>query len=457
MFRRITQTPGQTFRHAFFTYSYGSRSYARRKKGDDDDFYELLGVSRNAPQEEIKKAYRKKAIEKHPDQGGSSDEFSKINEAYSVLSDSQKRSIYDQYGREGLSEGSTGTPGGFDPNDIFGQFFGDRGATRGPQASPMTEDKAISITVTLEDLYKGIERTVQIRRPSVCAPCMGNGSSKPGAKKKCGRCHGTGQETITNYVGPGMTQQFITQCRICDGQGKTLRKEDACTYCRGEGYRTVEANVDIPLDPSIFNMDVIVLRSQAGCIPGAAAGDLHVQVEVRNHPIFQRHGYDLLVRQTISLSHALTGGEFSITHLDGRKIIVKSLPHNIHASGSVILLREEGMPQKHNSRGNMYVLLQVAMPSHLTDENCRDLRRILGEPPVIPSEKSSRVVAPVNISLKADELIKNKTHEWRKLESVNHELAPGVEKVSNSAYRSSGGYKKKGPGPSSSQTQCQTM
>ena len=455
MFRRVSRGPGLALGRIFAS-SQATRSYAH-KKSDQEDFYDLLGISRSASQDEIKKAYRKKAIEKHPDQGGSSEEFTKINEAYSVLSDASKRSMYDQYGREGLSE--SGGPGpGFDPNDIFSQFFGGRSA--GPEASPMTEDKAMSISVTLEDLYKGREKTVLIRRPAVCTKCMGAGSTKPGAKKKCGKCHGTGQETVVNHVGPGMVQQFITTCRTCHGQGQSLRREDACGSCKGEGFENVNADVPVPLDASVFHMDVIVLRSQAGCIPGASPGDLHVQVEVRKHPVFQRQGYDLLVKQKISLVHALTGGEFVISHLDGRKLVVKTTPHSVLSTGSVLLLRNEGMPRKNGTRGNLYVIVTVSMPTTLSAENRKELQKVLGTPSHVKLETthSSEVIVPDVVPSSAEDFVQNKQHEWSKAEASNEEISPGVEKVSSSTYGNRTTYtnKKKRHGSSSNQAQCQT-
>ena len=425
-------------------------------KEDPKDFYALLGVPRTATADEIKKAYRRKAIEKHPDQGGNSEEFAKINEAYSVLSDASKRSMYDQYGAEGVSDQGAGSPG-FNPEDIFSQFFGGQNRQQAQPQEPVTEDKAISISVTLTELYKGESKSVRIRRPAVCMTCMGNGSTKVGAKKTCGKCHGSGQETIVNQVGPGMVQQFITTCRTCKGKGKSLRKEDACKVCSGEGFTQEQADVDIPLNSTIFAQDILVMRAKAGCMPGAAPGDLHVQIEVRSHPSFQRKGFDLITKRQISLVHALTGGDITLTHLDGREIVVRTTPREIINSGMILLVRGEGMPRNNGTNGNLYVIIEVQMPRTLSPTQQTELKKIFGDGPVNASAGSRQLRSPEVINLQKEEFFDNKSHEWTKIEATSGELAPGVEKVSKDTYGQGQhrGQRRRSRSGGSSQ-QCQT-
>ena len=429
--------------------------YASRD--DPKDFYKLLGISKTATADEIKKAYRRKAIEKHPDQGGNSEEFAKINEAYSILSDTSKRSMYDQYGAEGVSDQGAGSPG-FNPEDIFSQFFGGQQRQQQAAAEPVTEDKAVSVSVTLTELYKGETKTVRIRRPAVCMTCMGNGSTKPGAKKMCGKCSGTGQETIVNQVGPGMVQQFITTCRTCKGKGKSLRREDACNTCNGEGFSQEAADVDVPLNSTVFPQDILLMRAKAGCIPGAAPGDLHVQVEVRSHPTFQRKGFDLITKRSISLVHALTGGDITLTHLDGREIVVRTTPRDILNSGMILLVRGEGMPRNNGTNGNLYVVLDLQIPRSLSPQQQTELKKIFGDSPVNTTAGSRHVRSPDVLSFQKEEFFENKSHEWTKIESSCAEIAPGVEKISREAYgqgQHMGGRRRRSRGGGNAQ-QCQT-
>ncbi|KNH06302.1 chaperone protein DnaJ [Perkinsela sp. CCAP 1560/4] len=428
------------------------------KKIDPKGFYSVLGVSQSATADEIKKAYRRKAIEKHPDQGGNSDEFAKINEAYSILSDASKRSMYDQYGSEGVS-GQSGNSNSTSPEDIFAEFFsGQRQSRR--ETTPVTEDKSISISVSLADLYKGETKAVRIRRPAVCKSCMGHGAKTPKSKKLCHKCNGSGQETIVNQVGPGMVQQIMTTCRTCKGKGKTLKPEDACEHCQGEGYRQEEANVDVPLDSTVFHKDVIIVRAQAGCMPDATPGDLHVQIQVRNHPLYQRKGFDFITKRQISLAHALTGGEIPLTHVDGREIVIQTTPRDILNSGNVLLLRGEGMPRRDGTKGNLYVVLDLQMPHTLSMEHQKELKKILGEPSMKPPVASQQIRSPEIVPVLSEEFFENKSPEWAKIESTAGEISPGMEKISNDSYahgQSAGRQRRRSSKTKGSRTQaCET-
>jgi len=253
-------------------------------------------------------------------------------------------------------------------------------------------------------------------------------------------------------------QQFITTCRTCKGSGKSLRKEDACTVCQGEGYKQEAADVEIPLTSTVFHKDIIILRAKAGCIPGAAPGDLHAQVEVRSHPTFQRKGFDLITKQKISLIHALTGGDLTLKHLDGREVVIRTTPRQILSSGAVLLIRGEGMPRNNGTRGNLYVVLDLQMPKNLNEKQQKALKEVFGEPTTAPNVASQQLRSPELITAQQEEFYENKSHEWAKIESSNSEIAPGVEKIAGDAYSEgqTGGRRRRGSSGGQRTQQCQT-
>eukprot|EP00759_Apiculatamorpha_spiralis_P008054 PhF_6_TR15053/c0_g1_i1/m.23634/K09503/DNAJA2; DnaJ homolog subfamily A member 2 len=452
MFRRVSHTPFSRISHTPMF-----RTAVCFSSSGPKDPYKILGVSKNASQDDIKKAYRKLAVQKHPDHGGNSNEFAEINNAYEVLSDPQKRQQFDTYG---TADPQMGGMGGMRAEDLFKDFFhrgSGWGAGAEPRGPPATEDIAVSIQVTLEDLYQGAVKNLRIRRPTVCSCCQGNGTTNPTAKKQCATCKGTGQEVITNQVGPGMVQQFITQCRKCNGVGKTMRPEDRCKDCRGEGYSQKEETITVKLSAGIFPGDVLVLRGEAGCLPNSTPGDVHVQVDVAKHATYTRRGLDLIIKQDVSLVQALLGYEFTVKHLDGRILKLKASAKDIVGTGSVLLVKNEGMPKKvgSNEKGNLYVFMNVKMPKQLTPEQKEALEKVFGAPPAAPD---GTPVTPDVLNLTSEEFVKNKMDSWQKIEeqgvagSTGYERYPGDGSGARGGRRRGGG----GGGGGGGQPQCQT-
>jgi len=342
------------------------------------DYYEILGVPRNATKEEIKQAYRKLALQYHPDRNKSKEaeeKFKEINEAYAVLSDDEKRKEYDMYGAAGfeqryrpedifrgadfsdfedLFESMGFGPFGFgrDPFDIFGFREGRR--KRGA-------DLQATIQITLEEAAQGISREFEFFKTKRCDVCNGTGGA-PGAKLKiCPHCNGTGRIRTTRRMGP-MTFQTVTTCNHCHGVGKVYEK--LCPACGGSGMKREKEKITISVPPGVF--DGMRMRFEgAGEYGPGGYGDLYLTVRVKKHPLFARDGDDLITEYEIPFTTAILGGEVEIETLTSGKKKV-SIPGGIQP-GDIITLKGEGMPKLQRSgRGNLLIKLKVQIPRKIS-------------------------------------------------------------------------------------------
>jgi len=269
------------------------------KDVDTNKLYELLEVDKKASKEEIKKAYRKIARKAHPDKGGDPETFKDINNAYEVLSDDQKRATYDKYGLEGLQNGGGGAHG-FE--DIFGSFFGGGGPRRQQsQGTKKTKPVGREVVVTLEDVYNGKVVKLPLQKRVCCEVCNGQGGKNV---KVCPDCKGQGYKMRTQMIGPGMIQQSQAPCNKCSSEGKYYEEKDKCKTCKGEKIKTVEKTLEIPIDRGTPSDKTILFAGEGNEAPGAMAGDLHVKVTIKDHPIFTRKGADLMMNKKISLLEA---------------------------------------------------------------------------------------------------------------------------------------------------------
>ena len=361
---------------------------------DKRDYYEVLGVDKNASDDEIKKAYRKKAKQYHPDLNPDNPEaeakFKEANEAYEVLSDAQKKSRYDQFGHAGVDPnyGAGGAGGGFgggfggmdfDLGDIFGSFFGGGfggggGRQSNPNAPRKGEDVQERITISFEEAAKGCHRTVEVSRIEVCGDCGGSGASKGTSAKTCPECGGRGQVQAQQRTPFGVISTS-KPCPKCSGKGKII--ESPCQKCRGGGRVRKRVSVEVNIPAGIDDQQVINVRGE-GCkgINAGPAGDLHIVVFVRPHPFFERDGYDVWYNVTVSFAQAALGASLLIPTLDGK--VKWDLPAGTQP-GEVFLLRGKGF-QKLNSRdkGNQLIRVVVDVPKKLSDKQ-KELIRQLGE------------------------------------------------------------------------------
>ncbi|AXG10775.1 molecular chaperone DnaJ [Haloplanus rubicundus] len=353
-----------------------------------EDFYDVLGVSRDADEDEIKQAYRKKASEYHPDVSDDSDaeeKFKKAKKAKEILTDEEKRQAYDRMGHErfeqaekrggfdGGAGGAGGNPfggggaGGF--GDIFEQFFG--GGGRGGNRPRQGQDLRTSLSLDLEEAFEGVEREFTVTRPSRCSDCDGAGHPPDADERTCPNCDGQGQVTQVQQTPFGRMQQTGT-CRRCDGEG-TLYSE-TCSTCGGEGQVREESTLTVDIPAGI--RDGQTLRMEGEGAPGpnrGPNGDLLIEVSVADHPDFDRDGDDLHYQHPISFPQATFGDTVEVPTLDGT--VEMDVPAGTQ-SGETFRLQGKGMPRlRRRGRGDLFVQVQVVTPDSLNKEQREALER----------------------------------------------------------------------------------
>ncbi len=296
------------------------------------DYYEVLGVEKSADEGTIKKAYRKLAKQYHPDVNPGDSEaeakFKEVNEAYAILSDSEKRAAYDSYGHAAFEGGAGGGAGGFgfdmgdiDLGDILGGMFGFGGgfggsSQRRKNAPRRGEDIGYAITVTFEEAAFGCKKEMEFSRVARCTDCNGSGS-RDGKTETCSACGGAGQRRVTQRLG-GMAFQSTVTCEACRGTGKIIK--EPCQKCRGNGMTKQQKKITVTVPAGIDNGGRIAIRGMGNDgANGGPAGDLIVEVRVRNHPTFDRRGYDIFCDVPITFADAALGAEIEVPTLDGNK------------------------------------------------------------------------------------------------------------------------------------------
>ncbi|EMA00902.1 molecular chaperone DnaJ [Haloarcula vallismortis] len=350
------------------------------------DFYEILGVSRDASEDEIKEAYREKAREYHPDVSDDPDaeeKFKQAKKAKEVLTDEEKRQMYDQMGHERFEQaekrggaggggrgGMGGDPfgggaGGFDMQDIFDQFFGGGGrGGRGGSRRRQGQDLQTRLEIDLEEAYNGATKQLNVTRPEACDDCDGAGHPPGADSETCPECNGQGQTTQVQQTPMGRVQQTTT-CRRCDGEGTLY--DETCSTCRGNGVVQNDASLEIEVPAGIANGQTLRMgREGAPGENGGPNGDLLIEVSVRDHPDFERDGDDLQHQQAISFPQAVFGDTITVPTLDGE--VEVDVPSGTQ-SGEVFRLEGKGMPRlQRRGHGDLYVQVQVVTPDSLNTE-----------------------------------------------------------------------------------------
>lgn len=338
----------------------GGHQHGGGPSGDSTKFYETLGIKQEASASEIKKAYRKLAMTHHPDKGGDENRFKEISKAYEVLSDEEKRKMYDKYGEKGLEGGA----GGMDASDIFGQMFGGggmgggRGRPRGPQKG---KDVIFKLKVTLADMYNGTTKKLRLTKQVECGKCSGKGGE---GVARCTSCRGQGVKIMMRQLGPGMVQQMQVQCEVCDGKGETVDPRKVCKTCTGNKVVKTKQTLEVTVEKGMKKGSKITFRNQSDQAPGQLPGDMIVVLLEEDHKTFHREGAHLFLKKTISLKQALTGLSFTVKQLDGRLLKIQTKDGNVISPNSFHCIREEGMPQQANPfvRGNLYVEFNIEFP-----------------------------------------------------------------------------------------------
>lgn len=354
------------------------------------DYYAVLGVERSADAETIKRAFRRKARELHPDVNSAEDaedRFKEVNEAYDVLSDPAKREQYDRFGTVG-GRGPGGAPGGyqyvdlndlfggggaggFDMNDVFSAFFGGVNAASNPRASTQGRDMAMTLTVTLEEAATGVDKEVVLDRLATCDVCSGSGATPDTKISTCPDCDGRGQKVAMRRTFLGVVQSSVP-CERCGTSGKIF--ENPCEECQGSGRVPDRERVSVTVMPGIRDGQQLRLRNlgEAG-IRGASAGDLIVTVRIKPHEFLHREGNDLHCKATVTITQAALGADLNTCGLLEDNVI--SVPAGVQ-HGDTVRLKGRGMPRfGGGGRGDLIVHVGIDVPKKLTKRQ----RELLGE------------------------------------------------------------------------------
>ncbi|MFO7959129.1 MAG: molecular chaperone DnaJ [Candidatus Brocadiia bacterium] len=345
----------------------------------DRDYYEILGVDRDASEAEIKKAYRKLALEYHPDRNpddpDAAERFKEAAAAYQVLGDPEKRQRYDRYGEAGVRGTGAREFSSFEEifstfSDIFGggsifdEFFG---GTRRRRTARKGRSLRVAVEIDLEDVFTGTEKTISLRRAEVCEQCGGTGASEDGVRT-CGTCRGHGQvESRQGFFSMRRT------CPRCGGDGKIIT--DPCPGCDGKGRVARDVDVTVQIPPGIESDVRLQLRGEGEPLPGGMRGDLYCDVRVREHEVFERQGSDLFCEVPLSYPTAALGGHVEVPTLDGETYEL-SVPKGTQ-SGKILRVRGLGLPDRQmGGRGDLLVRVVVETPEKLTERQEELLREL---------------------------------------------------------------------------------
>jgi molecular chaperone DnaJ len=348
------------------------------------DYYEVLGVARDASEAEIKKAYRQLARQYHPDMNpgdkGAEAKFKEVQEAYEVLSDADKRARYDQFGHAGTEAGSTGF-GGFDFGgagadfggfgDIFDMFFGGGfGRASRRQGPERGADLRLDIEIPFEEAVFGGEKEVGVPRQERCSSCDGSGAAPGTRPRTCPTCHGSGQVRVTQNTPLGHFQTIRT-CHQCHGQGTII--ETPCPACRGRGVVQRTRKIKIKIPPGVDTGARLRMAGEGESgARGGPPGDLYIFISVRPHPFFQRDGFDILCEVPVNMVQAALGDRIMVPTLDGK--VELSIPAGTQ-SGSVFRIKGKGIPRLNSAgRGDQHVRVHVETPTNLTEKQKEVLR-----------------------------------------------------------------------------------
>jgi molecular chaperone DnaJ len=363
------------------------------------DYYEVLGVSRDADQDAIKKAYRRLALEHHPDRNGgdkdSEERFKEATEAYEVLREAEKRAAYDRYGHAGVKTGAGGGQGGFagfgfeDALNIFMRDFGGfggfedlfGGSGRRRSRVQRGQDIRLRLKISLAEVATGVEKKIKVQALDTCGKCSGSGSASPEGPQPCASCGGAGE---IRRVQRSVFGQFVSSgpCPTCGGSGQRIT--DPCAACHGDGRQRAERTIQVEIPPGVSSDNYITLRGQGSIGPrGGPRGDILVILEVEDDPRFLRDGDDIIHLLPVSFSQAALGVEVEVPTVHGMESM--TIPPGVQA-GEVLVLRGRGLPHLGGAgRGDQQVRIQVWTPQDLSaeqEELFRRLAEVEGAPPV---------------------------------------------------------------------------
>lgn len=317
------------------------------------------------------------AMKHHPDKGGDEAKFKEITLANEVLSNPEKRKLYDQYGEKGLEAGGAG---GMDANDIFGSFFGGGGGGGGGRRGPKKgKDVRFRLGVQLADLYNGGTKKLRLTKSVICVSCKGTGGKDV---RKCPGCKGQGIKMMYRQLGPGCVQQIQAHCDDCGGEGEVMAAKDRCKECKGEKIKKEKKTLEVHINKGMKNGEKVIFRGESDEAPGITPGDVIVELDCSKSDTFVRQGDHLFYKKKITLLESLTGFEFSFEHLDGRIIKVASTAGTIYPHQCFKSIQDEGFPTQRNPfvRGNLYIEFVVQWPESVNSKFKAQLTKCLPGP-----------------------------------------------------------------------------
>ena len=347
----------------------------------ETELYDRLGVGPTATTDEIKKAYRKKAMKYHPDKNPGDKEaeskFKDLSEAMQILGDEKKRKTYDTHGLKAAREGAPSMESA-DIFDIFGF-----GRQRGPAK---TEDTVHEIAVSLEDLYKGKTTKLAVTRDKLCIKCSGKGVKEGAQSGECAKCGGKGVLLIQRQMGPSMIQQMRAACPDCQGKGEIIKESDKCTQCNGKKVTKERKVLQVFIDKGMKHGQKITFPGESDEAPNMEPGDVIFVLSEKKHPLFKRKQNDLYLEKEITLIEALCGFSFTFDHLDGRQILVKSQEGVVIKPQDVKTIHNEGMPtyKRPYDLGNLYVIFTIKFPDTIEPSKFKALEGALPARPPAP-------------------------------------------------------------------------
>lgn len=366
---------------------------------NNTEFYDRLGVSKDASQDEIKKAYRKMSKKYHPDinkEPGAEEKYKEVQEAYETLGDEQKRAAYDQYGAAGANGGFGGGTGGFDGfngaagfggfEDIFSSFFGGGGATRNPNAPRQGDDLQYRVDLTFEEAVFGVEKEVSYNREATCETCSGTGA-KPGTSPvTCSRCHGQGVINVDTQTPLGMMRRQVT-CDVCHGTGKEIK--DPCPTCHGSGHEKKRHKVSVKIPAGVETGQQIRLQGQGEAgFNGGPYGDLFVIIKVLPSKEFERDGSTIYYSMNISFVQAALGDTVEVPTVHGK--VELTIPAGTQ-TGKTFRLRGKGAPKlRGGGQGDQHVTVNIVTPTKLNPAQVaalKDFAKAGGDKPVTLKKK----------------------------------------------------------------------